>query len=402
MSRMRTPVPRERGFTIVELLVAMTGAMFLSVGVFMVAKHTTGLYQEETRAANANMGSIIGFERFRADLARAGFMSSPNALTDSRICAPVPDATWPQFMQQMQSVRFAVTADLPAVFASNGLAPQEVILSGNFSSAEALPIRTVVNTGTTYIVYLQVASGPMARLGYSTAGANQSQILNNTFPPGRAVRIVDRAGRHYYGIIQNTQAAPEPAVVLTGPTPRLQFRDTSALGCGITGNETGATINTVNFIRYRIGSLQDVPRFAPLFAAAAQGPFDGARTELIREELDPDGEVFEGTEELIAEYAVDLHFEITVQSNPANALLRVENADLYTWAGDPEQRLAGRGPQFVRTIHSWLSVRSRVADRDANITVAAGPKYRIGLGAAGGAPFARVRTIQSRTALHNQ
>ncbi len=35
-----------RGFTMVELLVSMTGALFLSASVFMVAKHTTGLYQE--------------------------------------------------------------------------------------------------------------------------------------------------------------------------------------------------------------------------------------------------------------------------------------------------------------------------------------------------------------------
>jgi hypothetical protein len=391
-----------RGFTIIELLVSITGAMFLSVGVFMIAKHTTGLYQEETRAANANMASIVGFERFRSDLARAGFMSSPNALADTRICAPVPDATWPEFMQQMQSVRIGLTSGLPNLFASNGLTPQEVILSGNFSSAEALPIRTVVDTGTNYVVYLQVASGAMARLGYSVPGANQAQILSDTFPTGRGVRIVDRSGRHHYGIISGTQIAPNPAVILTGPSPRLQFRDTSALGCGITGNETGASINTVNFVRYRIGSLRELPRFAPIFAAPAQGPHDTDRTELIREELNPAGQVIDGTQELIAEYAVDLRFEVTVQTNAASALFHVDNADLYTWAGNPDQRAAGRGPQFIRSIHSWLSVRSRVADRDANINVAAGPRYRIGLGAAGAAPFARLRTIQSRAALHNQ
>lgn len=394
---------QSRAFTLVELLVSITGAMFLAAGVFMIAKHTTGLYQEEARASNANMASIVGFERFRSDLARAGFMASPNALSDSRICASTPDATWPTFMQQMQSVRFSSTTGLPALFAANGLTPQEVLLAGNYATAEAVPIRTIVNTGTSYVVYLQVRSGAMARLGYSPTEVEQAEtILSNAFPKGRAVRIVDRAGRHHYGIISGIQVSPEPAVILSGPNPRIQFRESSALGCGITGNETGATINTVNFIRYRIGSLAGVERFAPLFATSAQGPHDTERTELIREELDPSGNLIEGTEELIAEYAVDLRFQLTVQQLALGPLTHVNENDLFTWAGTPAQRTAGRGPQFIRAVHTWLSVRSRVADRDSNISVATGPHYRVGLGSGGGAPFARIRTIQSRAALHNQ
>jgi hypothetical protein len=383
-------------------MVAMTGAMFLSASVFMIAKTTTALYQEEARAANANMASVIGFERLRSDLSRAGFMSSPNVQTDTRICAQNPEPTWPTFMQQMQSVRFSATAGLPALFAANALTPQQVILAGNFTTIEAFPIRTIISTGTTYEVYLQVASGAMARLGYSTTGANKSQILNATFPAGRAVRIVDRSGRHHYGIISTTQIAPEPAVILTAPSPKLQFRDSSPLGCGITGNETGATINTVNFIQYRLGDLRSLPRFAPLYASAAQGLYDTDRTELIREELSPAGAVIDGTQELVSEYAVDLRFRITVQTNNTTPLNQVDDANLYTWAGTQSQRVAGRGPQFIRSIHSWLSVRSRAADRKATIAVTSGPLYRIGLGTAGAAPYARVRTVQSRVALNNQ
>jgi hypothetical protein len=54
-------------------------------------------------------------------------------------------------MQQMQGVRFSATAGLPDLFAANGLAPQQVILAGNFTTLEALPIRTIVSTGTTYV-----------------------------------------------------------------------------------------------------------------------------------------------------------------------------------------------------------------------------------------------------------
>lgn len=405
MTRMATESLRchpRRGFTLVELMVAMTGALFLSLSVFLIAKHTTALYQEESRTANANMASVIGFERLRSDLARAGFMASPNVQTDPRICAQNPEPTWPTFLQQMQSVRFSATTGLPQLFAANSLAPQQVILAGNFTTVEAFPIRTIVSTGTSYVVYLQIASGAMARLGYSVTGADRAKILDATFPAGRAVRIVDRSGRHHYGVIASTQIAPEPAVILTGPSPQIRFRDNSALGCGITGNETGATINTVNFIQYRLGNLRDLPRFAPLYATSAEGPYDADRTELIREELSPSGTIIDGTQELVSEYAVDLRFRITVQANTTSPLTQVEDTDIYTWAGTQAQRVAGRGPHLIRSIHSWLSVRSRAADRNATISVSQGPLYRVGLGATGGAPYARVRTVQSRVALNNQ
>lgn len=387
------------GFTLVEVMVALTGALFLSISVFLVAKHTTALYQQEARAANANLGSIVGYERLRADLARAGFMASANIRQDPRLCGSPLDASWPPQLQRLQSLTFATTAGLPAVISDNGLSPQEVVLAGNYTSTEAIPIRTVIATGTTYEVYLQVASGPMARLGYSVPGADQEQVLRNTFPTGRAVRIVDSAGRHHYGRIIDVQVSPEPAVILSN-APQLLFRESSAAGCGIKGNETGATINTVNFIRYRIGSLDEDARYAPIYAVA--GPdYDASRTELIREELDLNGVIVPDTTELIAEYAVDLAFRATVEPAPSSALLYVDQDELQSWAGLPSELRPGQGPQLVRSLHSWLSVRSREADREADIPVAAGPLFRIGLGAGGSAPFARVRTVQSRVALHN-
>lgn len=80
----------------------------------------------------------------------------------------------------------------------------------------------------------------------------------------------------------------------------------------------------------------------------------------------------------------------------------VEADDVGDWAGPLSGISAGRGPQLVRSVHTWLSVRSRAADRDADIPTDDGPRYRMGLGASGGAPFARMRTVQARVAVHNQ
>jgi Tfp pilus assembly protein PilW len=404
MRRTNTPILRAhrrpsppRGFTLIELLVSMTGALALSASVFLVAKQTTSLYQQESRVANANMTSIVGFERLRADIARAGFMTSPHITTDTRVCGSTTTSQWPPMLQRLQSLTFGITSSLPAVYADNDLSPQEVVIAGNFTSAEAIPVRSVELVGSNVNVYLQVASGALARLGYSSSGVNQQDLLNTVFPAGRLARIVDRSGRHHYGLITSTTTSP-PTVILSTTTAIIQFRDGSTLGCGINGNETGATINTVNFIRYRIGAPATNDYDAVLDVA---GPdYDANRRELLRVELDPmfgNGSTL-GAEELIAEYAMDLQFRVTVEPTLGN-LTYVDEDALLSWAGLPAEVLPGRGPQMVRSVHTWLSVRSREADRAADIPVVAGPRYRVMLGEN---TYARLRTVQSRVALHNQ
>jgi hypothetical protein len=67
---------------------------------------------------------------------------------------------------------------------------------------------------------------------------------------------------------------------------------------------------------------------------------------------------------------------------------------------------ATHGPQRIRAIRARLSVRSREADRLAGMPDGGGVigpgLFRIGLGSAGTAPFARVRTVQADIALRNQ
>jgi len=61
--------PRARGFTLVELMVAMTGGLFLSIVVFAVSRDASRFYQREIRVANATITGVSGFERLVSDLA---------------------------------------------------------------------------------------------------------------------------------------------------------------------------------------------------------------------------------------------------------------------------------------------------------------------------------------------
>jgi hypothetical protein len=214
---------------------------------------------------------------------------------------------------------------------------------------------------------------------------------------------VDISGRVQFGKITGVVDGAEPAVTLD-LTPALQFRSGSGVGCGISGFGTGVVANVVNIIRYDIRNLNVAtePGYKPMFRG---GPsYESTRRELIREELDLEGNQIEGTLELISEYAVDLGFSLFV-SQANTGLTAVTPANAPSVAGVPG---AGGTPPRIRAVRAWLSTRSQEADRSAQISytpAVPGPtRLRMSLNPdrASDPPFARVRTLQSTVALNNQ
>ena len=119
---------RNAGFTLVELMVALTGGLFISLAVFALARDSGRFYQREARLANATVSGLIGFERLRADLGRAGFLASPNIARDPRVCA-VPDGTWPTGLRNLASVQVSTPSVSYAALTANGRTPPVITLA---------------------------------------------------------------------------------------------------------------------------------------------------------------------------------------------------------------------------------------------------------------------------------
>jgi hypothetical protein len=402
----RAALRLRRGFTLVELMVAVTGGLFISISVFLLARHASRFYQQEVRVASATLSGVIGYERLRADVARAGFMSTPNVRRDPEVCGnPIGDPLWPDWLRRLQSVFIedVPPGQLPAAFAGNGISPQRITLSGSYTSAEQYVAQDVAIDGPAWVVTLSTTSGPALRTPGGNDGGLSDAALNSIFGAARALRIVDLSGRHHYATIQGVTGGITPQIVLEPNSPNLVARAGSGLGCGVNdGANEGALVNVVNIVRYDLKSLSAEPGYGPLYAAAGAAPFgEDSRVELIREELDVDGVPIEGTAELIAEYAVDLQFGATVAPTVNTALMRVPDANLADYAGNVEIiGAAATGPQEIRALHVQLSVRSREGDRDTDLPIGDVP-LRFGMSTTGGAPFARVRTVQSVVALNN-
>ena len=273
--------------------------------------------------------------------------------------------------------------------------------------------------GNVLEVPLQPNIGALARYKYVTS-INPGSLLSTLFPPGRLLRLANQYGRVAYGYIAQavTNGGPHgdlPAIQLnvTAPNPSIPLQGAANTVCVFSG--VGTEVNVVNFYRYRIASLKTDPTYAAtygqLFASTLShsNPADANRTELIREELDPGSQTsapFAQAPEIIAEYAVDLKFDVAATPRlqpgiaPAAFTEPPATVDVYTITGLDATNADSR-PQRVRSVRARLSVRSRDADRSANIPGAAAGRYRIGVAPDQVHNFARVRTVQAEIAAPN-
>ena len=393
----------ERGFTLIELMVAMVAGLFVSMAVFTLAKHASGFAMRQSRVADATLQSVIGFERLQADIARAGFLSSPNVVRDPTMCN-AGAADYPPALAQLASVFIDTIdeTDRSGEQTRNGIVPRRIRLAGSYDSPDLFPARLITQEDSPQ-VFLSRTSLGMANIQY-VPGTNEDGLAR-VFGVGRALRIVDDAGGVQFATIASVANGENPSIVLA-ETPGLQFRGSSARKCGVRGMGNDF-VNVVNIVQYQ---LRDLRGDAAMEAMYRAGPSqDLERTELVREELGVDGLPIPGTAELIAELAVDLGFSLFVAPGTASGgLQRLDEAAVETYAGNPIGLGAGRGPQLIRAVRAWLSVRSQEADRATALPLAPtlpGPsRLRISLNPNDGTqpPFARLRTQQATIPLTTQ
>lgn len=402
---------QRRGFTLIELMVAITGGLLVSIVVFALARDATRFYKRESRIGDATLGVVLGFERLRADIARAGFLSSANVRNDPALCGTPGQLSGE--LGRLASVRITPNATTGnSVLDANGLSPDAIVLAGNYQSADQFPIWGVSSTASAGVqVFLQTRIGPLARKNYRNAdnpgNPGKQAILDGLFPAQRVLRIVDESGRVQYGIISGvsagqTPADNEPFITLT-PQPTLVYRTVSTSVCGLKSNELGV-VSVINFVRYGVTSLSGVDGYAALYdEALGAAPFDANRTELVRTELAATNEqdvTIADSQELVAERVVDLKFGLTVTDPAGLKTLLPGDEHIVDYAGDVAA--AVRTPERVRAVRVRLSVRSMEPDRatDVEPDLADTGLYRIDLGTPG-LRFARVRTLQADVALPN-
>lgn len=406
------------GFTLVELMVSMTGGLFLAIVVFALSRDASRFYQRESRVANATLASVTGFERLSADVARAGHMVTANIASDPRVCNR-PAAVWPAMLQSLRAVVVEEpdTLNASTEVGEAGITPHGIVIAGAMNTPEVLTTAAVSQTGGgNWQVSLNTSTPAAERVGLSpdngALATNLAAMQAIFMAPGGNGRIIRlrKKGEDQYAVAASvaTAVGPETALALVtlAAAPALTRPVDGGTLCGIEGLGKDMDVSVIDLVRYNIRPMVGDATYAALFRASGLNtgggsstsalPYEAKRAELVRVELTPAGAEIASTREIVAEYAVDLQlsgWSATDATNPA--LVAVPAATLNnTYAGT----------QLLRGMHLRLSVRSREADRNADITGTGGgsnDRYRMRLTSPEGPVFARVRTLQTDIPLRN-
>ncbi len=433
----RASRPSARAFTLVELLIAMAAGLTVAMAAILLAKGATRFFQHEARASSAHMAALLGLNRLSADIQRAAFHSSPNVLKEAANNGICGDPTaWPEGMRRLAGIsikRQGSVADHVGELQqsiANGFGPDSIVIGGSLSTTEEFHYSSdPAPAAGGYLFILDSGSAAMKRTRERNAASGETYA--DIFRPHRLLRIrpSTQGGKSMYGVIKSVDvvgAAPNETVrVLVEPVPALPAFNGD---CGLrTVGGSGGYVNPVSRVRYDLRSLQSDPKYGAVVAPINPSVTgDGGRTELVRVELDEQNAEMADTLELIAEYAVDLKFGLSVAAesgtvgtrNPTITRYPItspDSTDVYNTAAeitDPSAR-----PERIRSVQIRLSTRTRAPDRGADLGRRDdGRKLRFLLpgivsgvstdsdAIPAGAPdvFARMRTFYADVSLPNQ
>ncbi len=436
----------EGGFTLIELTVALMAGLIVGLGIVGLSKATTRSFHEEIRSSAAEANLRTAVDRLRADLARAGYMSTSNIATDPMI-AKTPGTANPSpaamtGLRRLASVHLfqggsVTTSGLP-LSPVNGVNPDALEIGGNVTSSDQFEVELIEPTGGAGgcgRIVMSPSSPSMYRVIGS--GVQPAVELNNIFQPSPVamqsiVRLVDDTGRAQYlatcpgltpaGIL-GSGASQQPYVDIDPSTPILTAQQTKTVG-GISGYASGrASINPVQIVRWEIMTAAAEPTqyiASPLgvqpLTPTVQDPL---KYDLVRSYVDAkSGAPVPATRELIAEYAVDFSIAFSVDTGtylqPQIVTLAFDDATNAKWAQDVSAQPlpAVQDPQRVRSVRVRLVTRTAQGDRVLNVPVPnpTGPfMYRYCLlaqcdpvNAAGILQYARARTVTAEVSLPNQ
>ncbi len=405
----------ERGFTLIELLVASGAGLFVVLAAFMLSRGATRMFAGEGRVASTQLNLRIGVDRMRQDIERAGFMSTPNVRRDPDVC-PDPASLGVSMRLQSLHLRRGLdglgATDAPQS-AAQGLSPDRLTVAGNFTSTDYYLAADIAPSsgGGGYAITLQTNFAATARLMQLGETGSATEAMKSVFAAGRILRVRNTLGVSQFLVIEGAgMDASNRPVITTTSTPAFQtvVGSTVVKRCGGTGGCIGCEVNPISLVEYSVRSLSFNAAFGWAYPDAG-GVGDQLKYDLVRTELNPNGTEIADSQEIVAEYAVDLGFAFTVDESPLQVPggAWIEPAIRSLPFGDQTNLLYGGDvlnditikPQRIRAVRYRLTTRTRIPEYTSGADNG-GPglmRYELAPGR-----FARARTVIGEVVIANQ
>jgi prepilin-type N-terminal cleavage/methylation domain-containing protein len=422
-----------RAFTLIEVLMALSAGVLVSLAAFLLSKNATLLFQHEARISAAQLALTVGLNRLTADIQRASFLSSMNPRVDPRVCK---DPSWGVGMNSLTGVSIAqsVSPNPQSTSAANNLHPEQIWISGSLDSDEVYQVQSVqVGAGGQPLLVLRSAQtepATLRALASKPAGVTLQNWLQCNFfmPPapctttaGRYAHVYDPIrDYHYYGQIQALTVDMNNNVsVQLGNTIAVPLKANTF--CGVASYNTPGVrwlLSVVSRVTYDVRSIVAAPppAYQNLVSANLATPQgtqnmaavtgDNGRTELVRVECDPvTGAEVANTLEVVSEYAVDLRFGITSQTAITQGNTFVPTMTTIPITTPANAAIYGTAPESIRSVQVRLATRSRAPDRVSPMPAAPttdGRLLHFQIDPALVPQYARVRTAYANVTLPNQ
>ncbi len=435
---------RGRGFTLVELMVSLAAGLIVTIAVVGLARAATTTFFEAARISTVESTVRTAAERFRQDLARAGYMSTGNVRLARDGVSGVPMAhkiavinpsvvggpggsryAGLDNLQGIQIIRGGSGTASPLVpgagaagtnnlSLNNGLDPDAVILGGNYTTDDSYQgtfYNSAGSCGSQNVVLNIAADAAVRRLISSTPVPLASVQAAFTPVPSHpfAARVVDARGCQHFvvvcGVTANLTSATVSFAPADGGGPAVI--DGAGTNCGAKDGEP-VTINPVQRVRWYIG-----PNVVGALDPALNVEPPANKFNMYREFIDADSPPKPVPEmrQVVAEYAIDLKLGLSVVKSDGT-LQVFDMDDPTTGIADYAQTASTTsigfpGPQRIRSVRFRIGTRTAVPDRNTNLVVPPGAPYITrycvtNTPAAACKSFTRVRTIISEAALMNQ
>lgn len=440
---------RRLGFTVVELMVAVTAGLAVALAAYTLSKTSVDVFQQEARMNAAQFSSMMGMNRLTTDIKRAGFQTTPQVDGDPNVCV-LPGSNEPErellsalriydgetdathgFSTNTYGSGSAVGASgdypaLPAAFGDSGnnRFPDRLRLAANFTASTSFRVSRIEAPGR---VWLDIDQLPVQRLFQQeqTGGIGICDIFAGLRVPDAdddptndprpidlspaaapAVRILDNAGRTRFAILTtcNSTMGTDNYTTVTMEIATLP----SGPACTALDIIGPGYINPVHFVDYAVVAAADLGAVGlPASVASLVNEevgldtVTGANTRafLVRREIDAEGTPIPGTAEAISDYVVDLNFSLRSRT-PAGVTV------VAPFDGTPA---VGTIPtNQIRTVGVRLSTRARNPDRPIGQATVPGSdqalaRFNVFAGTTSNVAnrFARVRTMFSEITLPN-
>lgn len=369
------------GFTILELMVALTVGGIAISSIYAIGSASTRVFRVQNDVSNAQTTLRMAMDQVKRDIARAGYLATPNAAMPGQTCGQIPaglDAPLPGSGRLAAFSRFDNNVDISGAPAGTGLrtiknneaqgfAVDEVVLFANYATSDEYPVRRVL--GNANQVRLQHGFYEFQR-DFTAWSSNDvttfdAGAFRDAFVPGeagqvgRAVRIHLPSRRYVFGtiaqVIDPTAATPV-TVQLTNPI------DPDCLG-----DLNGASIAPLSAVRYQVRNAPAAGDEARRFEGS------GPMAQLVRSEVNPINKMaalqVPGSnpaafmERAVLDYVVAFNLEFTM----SNANLGGGQADAYVVGAMTVDDSLSAGsvnanPERIRAVTIELAVRTPEQD----------------------------------------